>query len=220
MFYYPQTRYHKTVSDYAILSFRMGPKPLYSEIVIRGLSSLTASSFESASFPSNPRSSRSTTPASIPEAPLSTPKRPSTPPIDVAATSSLYWKLSISRPFYEPRIGEPQREDALSWDTYSEICHDGPLRLTDEMTYYRVLQHFHQWRNAADICPWTLSRNPFSQEVVRYGLMHRFLNSLGPPPLDWVCPPLVANSLRRIRRRRRRCRKRLEWYNFKPADSD
>jgi hypothetical protein len=183
-------------------------RPLYSTIVIRGLSSQTASSSQSASFPSNPRSSRSTTPAGIPEAPLATSERPSTPPIDAAATSSLFWKLSISP---ERRVDEARLGDPLSWETYSEIRHDGPLRLTDEMTYYRVLQHFHQWRDATEIRPWGIGCTPRPEEVVRYGLMHRFLNSLGPPPPDWVCPPLVANNRRRTHRRGRRRRKRFEW---------
>lgn len=185
---------------------------LRNEIAIRA--SQTTSTSGSVSFPSNPRSSGSTTSASIPQPPLATPERPSTPPVDVAATSSLYWKLSISPPFYEPRDGEPRRGAFLSCDTYSEIRHDGLLRLTDEMTYYRVLQHFHQWRKAADICPWALGVAPRPQQVVRYGLMHMFLNSLGPPPPGWVCPPLVAQNRRRIRRRRRRFVKRNPWLKF------
>ncbi|EHK42896.1 hypothetical protein TRIATDRAFT_276331 [Trichoderma atroviride IMI 206040] len=144
----------------------MNQRPLYSTVVARGLPSQTSSTCASAGFPST-RTSRSITLAGIPEAPLATPERPSTPPVDVAATSSLYWPLSIPPPVYENGWAGPLRGAALSCDTYCEIRHDGPLRLTDEMTYYRVLQHFHQWRKAADACPWPLVCNPRPEEVVR-----------------------------------------------------
>ncbi|KAL7894935.1 hypothetical protein HDV63DRAFT_383073 [Trichoderma sp. SZMC 28014] len=190
----------------------MGSELPYREIVIRVTE--TTSNSGSISYPSCPRSSRTTTSTRTVQTPLAAaPERPTTPPVDVTATSSFYWELSISPPFYEPRDGEPQRGDFLSCDTYSEIPHEGLLRLSDEMTYYRVLQHFHQWRKAADICPWALGFAPSPQEVVRYGLMHRFLNSLDPPPPGWVCPPLVAQNRRRIRRRHRRLVQRNIWLN-------
>lgn len=166
-------------------------------------SSQTASTCRSPSFPSGSRSSTCSTPASTPVASLATPERPTTPPVDIAATSSLYWELIVPPPFHVPSIRQPDLQSlALSGDTYSEIRHDGPLRMSNEMTYYFVLQHYHQWRNAQDINPWLLATRPRSQQVMKYGLMHSFLHSLGPPPPGWICPPPTATDGRRRHHRR------------------
>ncbi|PTB45167.1 uncharacterized protein TrAFT101_000626 [Trichoderma asperellum] len=104
------------------------------------LGSQTTSTYRSPSLPSRPISSRPLTPASISVTSLATSERLSTPQIDVAATSSLYWELTIPPPFRVPPIRRSDRRSlALSGDTYSEIRYDGPLRLTDEMTYYLAL---------------------------------------------------------------------------------
>jgi hypothetical protein len=76
--------------------------------------------------------------------------------------------------------------------------------MTDETTYNLVLQDYEQWRISQDLNPWVLAVPPGTQEVVRYGLMQNYLNSLPPPPPGSVCPiPRPSRTHRKPRCRRR-----------------
>ncbi|KAL7919550.1 hypothetical protein ACQKWADRAFT_315598 [Trichoderma austrokoningii] len=176
-------------------------------------SAQTLDCFEPPSPPSYPRASASTTAPIDIVNPLScAPEGPKTPIPDVIATESFFWNMSTSPTEHMLQFSELDgRRTILTHKTYSAIRHRGPLRLSNEITYYRVLHHFHQWRNAVEDCPWVAGIAPSSREVVKYGLMHRYLNSLGPPPPGWVCPPpgwvcaprTSVDPLVRPRRRRR-----------------
>ncbi|KAH6607276.1 hypothetical protein Trco_003589 [Trichoderma cornu-damae] len=56
--------------------------------------------------------------------------------------------------------------------------------LGNGMSYYQMLRNFHMWRNTTMLGHWISDLPPDPSEVLRHGLMLRFLDSLPPPPTN------------------------------------
>ncbi|KAH0497245.1 hypothetical protein TgHK011_004565 [Trichoderma gracile] len=74
----------------------------------------------------------------------------------------------------------------------------------EEMPYYRVLQDYYQWHDSgpSNGGPWNAA-SPETDEVVRHGMILRFLDSLPPPPSNPEFPPDPPQLYLKTRRRRR-----------------
>lgn len=72
----------------------------------------------------------------------------------------------------------------------------------DGAAYYQTLQDYHQWRTSDPSLNAYYIGPPEPEEVLRHGMILRFLDSLPPTPPDPAFPPDPPQLLRRTRRRR------------------
>ncbi|PTB70441.1 hypothetical protein BBK36DRAFT_1155248 [Trichoderma citrinoviride] len=74
----------------------------------------------------------------------------------------------------------------------------------EEMPYYQVLQDYYQWHASGPSGggPWNVAP-PDNDEVMRHGMILRFLDSLPPPPTNPEFPPDPPQLYHSTRRRRR-----------------
>ncbi|KAK1255905.1 hypothetical protein MKX07_008164 [Trichoderma sp. CBMAI-0711] len=75
----------------------------------------------------------------------------------------------------------------------------------EELPYYQVLQDYHQWHASGPSGgggPWNATP-PDTDEVMRHGMILRFLDSLPPPPSNPEFPPDPPQLYLKTRRRRR-----------------
>ncbi|KAL7956037.1 hypothetical protein V8C34DRAFT_290041, partial [Trichoderma compactum] len=72
----------------------------------------------------------------------------------------------------------------------------------DGGAYYQTLQDYHQWRTSDPSLNAYYIGPPEPEEVLRHGMILRFLDSLPPTPPDPAFPPDPPQLLRRTRRRR------------------
>ncbi|PNP49503.1 hypothetical protein THARTR1_09825 [Trichoderma harzianum] len=78
----------------------------------------------------------------------------------------------------------------------------GTVQPIDGAAYYQTLQDYHQWRTSnPSLNAWYIGP-PEPEEVLRHGMILRFLDSLPPTPPDPALPPEPPQLLRRTRRRR------------------
>ncbi|KAL6871321.1 hypothetical protein J3F83DRAFT_760679 [Trichoderma novae-zelandiae] len=73
----------------------------------------------------------------------------------------------------------------------------------EEMPYYQVLQDYYQWHASGPGAGSWNAAPPEPDEVMRHGMILRFLDSLPPPPANPEFPPDPPQLYRRTRRRRR-----------------
>ncbi|KAK4080615.1 hypothetical protein Trihar35433_1720 [Trichoderma harzianum] len=80
--------------------------------------------------------------------------------------------------------------------------HPSTVQPIDGAAYHQTLQDYHQWRTSNPALNAFYIGPPEPEEVLRHGMILRFLDSLPPTPPNPAFPPDPPRLLRRTRRRR------------------
>ncbi|QYS93265.1 DASH family cryptochrome [Trichoderma simmonsii] len=151
--------------------------------------------------PRAPRTMRSppTTPPQSPPA-FNDPRAPGFPEL-----SSLAGELDAASRYgfqqYYNAPSDPLVPTFYGLNTFS-FNHPSTVQPIDGAAYHQTLQDYHQWRTSNPALNAFYIGPPEPEEVLRHGMILRFLDSLPPTPPNPAFPPDPPRLLRRTRRRR------------------
>ncbi|KKP00070.1 DASH family cryptochrome [Trichoderma harzianum] len=151
--------------------------------------------------PRAPRTMR-TPPNTPPQSPpvFNDPQAPGFPEL-----SSLAGELDAASRYgfqqYYNAPGDPLVPTFYGLNTFS-FNHPGTVQPIDGAAYHQTLQDYHQWRTSNPALNAFYIGPPEPEEVLRHGMILRFLDSLPPTPPNPSFPPDPPRLLRRTRRRR------------------
>ncbi|KAL5088129.1 hypothetical protein Trisim1_006805 [Trichoderma cf. simile WF8] len=151
--------------------------------------------------PRAPRAMR-TTPTTPPESPpiFNDPRAPRFPELSsLAGELDVVSRYGFQQPYNVPN--DPLVPTLFGLNTFN-YNHPSTVQPIDGAAYYQTLQDYNQWRTSnPSIDAWYIGP-PEPEEVLRHGMILRFLDSLPPTPPNPAFPPDPPRLLRRTRRRR------------------
>lgn len=151
--------------------------------------------------PKAPRAMRTppTTPPQSPRVSQAPPLAPRTPEPSSLAGEADQSSRYTSQSSHNAHSGPPY-QNLFGPFTFNRA---GTLQMMDGVSYYQALRDYHQWRNSNTTGgAWAVGAPADPEEVLRHGMILRFLDSLPPPPSRPAFPPDPPRRHRRSRHRR------------------